>query len=166
LIELPELSALNRGDIETWKAFITRTTERYRSPYGRKEATEPRQCGFGGTTNKDEFLRDETGNRRFWPATIGVIDLKVLKRDRDQLFAEAVHRYREDAQWWPDKDFERQIIATEQEARLENDAWEPLIEEHLDSLKHNREKVRICDVAKHALVCARTTRWPSRGGLR
>jgi predicted P-loop ATPase len=151
LIELPELSALSRGDIEAWKAFITRTTERYRSPYGRKEATEPRQCVFAGTTNKEEYLRDETGNRRFWPALIGAINLRALKRDRDQLFAEAVDRYRAGEQWWPDKEFERKVIVPEQEARLESDAWEPLIEEHLNGLKHGRNRVRICDVAKYAL---------------
>jgi hypothetical protein len=151
LIELPELSALSKGDIETWKAFITRTTERYRSPYGRKEVTEPRQCVFGGTTNKDEFLHDETGNRRFWPALVGAINLRAMTRDRDQLFAEAVHRYRTGEQWWPDREFERKIIVPEQEARLETDVWQPLIEEHLNGIKHGRDRVRICDIAKHAL---------------
>jgi predicted P-loop ATPase len=146
LVELPELSALSRSDIESWKAFITRSRERYRQPYGRKEAIEPRQLAFMGTTNKDEYLQDETGNRRFWPARIGKIDLESLKRDREQLFAEAVHCYRKGDKWWPDAEFEQEHILPEQDARFEEDVWTPLIEENLRSIPDG--KTRICDVAR------------------
>jgi hypothetical protein len=140
LIEIGELSAMNRSDIESWKAFITRRTERYRPPYGRRETHEPRQCVFAGSTNKEEYLHDETGNRRFWPLPARMIDLEALGHDREQLFAEAVNRYRAGDHWWPTREFEQEHIKPEQDARFEEDAWQPIIAAWLDAL--NDEQVK------------------------
>lgn len=99
IIELAELSNVSKSEVEEIKAFITRTEERYRPAYGRNEIVFQRQCVFAGTTNASSYLRDETGNRRFWPVRVGTVDLEGLALDRDQLWAEAVTRFKAGDQW-------------------------------------------------------------------
>ena len=87
ILELAELDSISRGEVSKIKAFMSRTTDRFRPPYGRRVVEQPRQCVLAGTVNNTEYLRDETGGRRFWPIQCSVIDTEALVADRDQLWA-------------------------------------------------------------------------------
>jgi predicted P-loop ATPase len=148
LIEVSEMHAMGRAETTLLKSFITRQVERYRPSYGRFEVVEPRQCVFIGTTNREAYLRDESGGRRFWPVKTGTIDIDGLAEDRDQLIAEAVQLYRLGEPWWPDRVFEQEHIKLEQEARFESDAWEDSIADFIAT----RTKVTIGEIAEGALL--------------
>ena len=148
LIEIAEMHAFSRAESTHLKSFISRTDERYRPPFGRAEVLEKRQCVFIGTSNKEAYLRDETGGRRFWPLRCGFIDIERLRVDRDQLLAEAVQLYRDGEKWWPDKAFEREFIQPEQEARFEFDEWYGPIAE----FTAGRSRVTIREIARDALA--------------
>ena len=121
IIEVAELVAARR-EINAVKAFITRQTDEFRWSYGREVVQQPRRCTFIGTTNDDKYLRDETGNRRFWPVRIERMDVERIARDRDQLWAEAVTLYRRGVKWWLSPEIE-ELAKDAQAARLDVDPW-------------------------------------------
>lgn len=123
LAELAELAPSRKSEAEDLKAFLTGTVDRFRVAYGKRTESFPRQNVFVGTTNDDEFLRDATGGRRFWPVHVGKIDLAGLAAERDQLFAEAVASYRVGEAWWLDRDFEEAHARPMQEAARVRDSW-------------------------------------------
>ena len=131
IIEVGELSAMQKSEVESTKAFISRQEEKFRPAYNRKEITYKRRCVFIGTTNQDAYLRDETGNRRFWPVRVETIDLTRLKRDRDMLWAEAVYRYRAGEKWHLTDD-EMPLAVAAQQDRVSEDIWQEVLSTALE----------------------------------
>ncbi len=133
IVELAELDAMSRAEVSRIKAFMSKSFDRFRPPYGKHAVRFERQCVFAGTVNQTDYLRDETGNRRFWPVRCSPvtpdrkIDIDGLARDRDQLWAEAVIRYKQDEKWWMESPEVIALAVAEQEDRFATDAWEPAI---------------------------------------
>ena len=129
-VEIAELDAMNKAEVSKVKAFLSRTTDRYRPPYGRRVVERPRSCIFFGSTNARDYLKDATGARRFHPLAVGVeskIDVEGLRSDRDLLWAEAVEGYNKgDAWWFSDPSNRRTAIeaSAQQEERYQLDPWE------------------------------------------
>lgn len=97
ILEIPELSAFSKADVRNIKAFISRSTDRARLAYDRRASEFPRQSILIGSTNDRSYLRDPTGARRFWAVecTVDTIDFEGLTANIDQVWAEALHLYRE-----------------------------------------------------------------------
>jgi hypothetical protein len=118
-IELGEMSAMGKAEVTAVKAFITSKVDRYRPAYARTIEEFPRQCVLVGTTNENTYLRDRTGNRRFWPIPVKQpIKTSWLARWRDQLFAEAYALYLEGKPYTPSREQEERLFVPMQEARL------------------------------------------------
>ena len=147
IIELSELDSLSHSEVARIKAFMSRTTDRFRPPYAMRLVESPRQCVFAGTVNHSAYLRDETGGRRFWPIACGPIDVETLARDRDQLWAEAKVRFDAGSVWWLDSAELIQMASEEQTERYEGDPWEDVIGRWAD----DRSNVSIGEVLERCL---------------
>ena len=130
VIELPELGSIKRSDVEQVKAYISRQIDSYRPAYGSVNEAHPRQCIFCGTTNETYFLKGETGNRRFWVIKVNP-DLRkngnprqAIETDRDQLWAEAVQRYREGEKLYLNEELEAE--ARRRQTEFNDNADDPL----------------------------------------
>lgn len=136
--ELAELAPTYKNDNEIVKAFISRTSDRFRSPYGRRTEEYPRQCVFAGSTNNLMFLKDRTGNRRFWPIT-GDKDRKtknawdITQDDIDQLWAEAYYYWSNGESLVLEGDLEEEALRI-QLSHTEGGELVGLIEEYLEML--------------------------------
>lgn len=131
IVELGELDSFNKAESTKAKQFFSAYIDTYRESYGRRTVDVPRQCVFAGTTNQDEYLKDTTGNRRYWPVLCGTVDIPLLREIRDQLWAEAAYRYQAGERWWVERD-EASDFAEQQDARYMVDAWEHPIREYLE----------------------------------
>jgi predicted P-loop ATPase len=139
IIEAAELKGMRHGDIEHLKSFLSRRVDRARLSYDRAVTELLRQCIIIGTTNHEKFLRDQTGNRRFWPVRIVAFKIDKLKRDVDQLWAEAAAReaagdsIRLDRKFWDD-------AAEEQTEHTLEEPWIEIIQGLLsgDEIKNGK----------------------------
>jgi predicted P-loop ATPase len=149
-IEIAEMDALTRASSSATKGFLTRRFDRFRPPYGKHLISLPRQCIFAGTINPPAggYLKDPTGSRRIWPILChGMIDREGIERDRDQLWAEAVTRFKAGAPWWLETPELEALASAEQKARFKFDTWREPIEEWLGK----RTDVSVAEVLKGAL---------------
>lgn len=159
IIEIAELDTMTRAEVGTIKAFISRTTDRFRPPYGKRLVDLPRQCVFAGSVNPEGgYLKDATGSRRFWPVACGAIDIAAIERDRDQLWAEACERFRAGDPWWLD-DQRLEALAAEQQAdRYQGDAWDDPIRRYLQHAAGQHDGVSVGEILEKALGMERG-RW-------
>ena len=131
LFEFSEFARVNRATLDTVKSFVSRRVDHYRPPYGRLSVDFPRSCVFIGTTNDQHPLRD-VDNRRFMPIECMKGDIEWIKANRDQLWAEAVQRFKNNEQWWVDDPEMVSNCLNYQELARADDAWESILAERLD----------------------------------
>ena len=146
-LEIAELTSMRKADVERVKAFASRRIDRYRPSYGRYVIEGPRQCVFIVTTNSEGYLKDESGGRRFWPVRCGRIDIDAVKRDRDQLWAEAVALYREGEPWWLTDAVDIAAACAAQDERYASDAWADLIGAYVE----DKDEVSVSGILEHAV---------------
>lgn len=112
IIELGEMAAARKSEVEQIKSFISKQSDNYRAAYARRTQDHPRQCAFFGSTNDDEFLRDATGARRFWPVVVDntgrVMSEKLDENEVDQIWAEAVVAFKAGEHWYLSDDAEKE----------------------------------------------------------
>jgi predicted P-loop ATPase len=171
-VELAELGALNRSETRRVKDFLSRTDDRYRPPYARHVMDVPRQCVFCGSSNETDYLMDPTGGRRFWPVRCGKIDMQELLVNREQIWAEAVARYKNDEAWYLDTPELIALAKEEQADRYAGDPWETPIYEWLHLRpsnaymnRRNREEVTRAEIMTEALLIERG-KWNPHDGRR
>ena len=143
IIEVAELKGMRRSDVDHLKSFLSRQVDRARMAYDRMPTEAPRQCVFFGTTNADTYLRDTTGNRRFWPVRVGPFDVAALRVDRDQLWAEAAAREAAGESIRLDPALYGGA-ALEQERRFIDDPWTALVDKALGG--YPRGKILCADL--------------------
>lgn len=129
LWEIAELDSFNKHEESKVKQFLSSQVDTFRGSYDRRPSSHPRQVVFAGTTNEDQYLKDITGARRFWPVTVTrQIDVMWLRENRDQLFAEAMAYIAAGGRTWPDAEessilFEPQQKEREPENELKQMVW-------------------------------------------
>lgn len=136
IIEVGELVGFRKAEVEAIKNFLAKTSDDFRPAWGKNEVHRPRQCIFFGSTNEEQFLRDSSGERRYWPIKVGVIPTKYnlwkdLTRDAiGQIWAEAIHWYEKKMSLVLPTEL-NENLKTVQESYKETDEWQGIIEAYL-----------------------------------
>lgn len=138
ILELGELAGMRKTDVETVKSFLSRTDDKYRASYGLNVESHPRQCVIVGSTNTESgFLRDITGNRRFWPVRVDGSGTRkpwqMASDEIQQIWAEALCIYQAGEKLYLEGD-EALLAVAQQADAMETDDREGLIREYLDKL--------------------------------
>lgn len=133
IVESAELESLNKSETTLIKQFLSAQEDWYRPPYGSQMVKAPRHSVNVGTTNADTFLKDATGDRRFWPLEVKAVNLELLIAQRSQLLAEALHRLNAGEQYWPSRQEEKELVFPEQEPFKRSDPWEDNLDEYVNA---------------------------------
>lgn len=147
IVEFGELDQFRKAENTLIKKKLSCSVDSFRLPYGKRVEDVPRTCIFVGTTNKDDYLHDETGGRRFWPIKTSTIDLEYVKENRNQLYAEAVEMYKEGFEYFSVPDRAKE----EQEARRSVHPWEDIIGEYLKDKMHSTAHLTTAEIWELAL---------------
>lgn len=150
IAEVGELTGFDRKSTEPVKAWLSRQVDTFVPPYGRHPEDRPRKYVVAGTVNPGGagYLKDPTGARRFWPCPVlENIDLALIERDRDQIWAEAVHHWKSGEQWWltPAEEEAAKLITDD---RFEEDPWTIQI----DALASGQNKVDLQEVLRSLAI--------------
>lgn len=135
IVEFAEIDALGKREAAQVKGFMTTATDTYRAPYAHGPEDFPRQSIFLGTVNPGasyDYLNDATGGRRFWPVETSDIDTDALREDIEQLYAEAMHDYRNGSKRYLGEDF-TDLLAEEVGKRQVSDPLVESIEEYFNA---------------------------------
>ena len=135
-MKLGELAALTKQETNTVKQFLSKNEDIYRAAYGKRTEKYPRRCVFFGTSNDSEFLKDATGNRRFWPVDVGVFPAKKsvwkeLPEEVDQIWAEAYTYFKLGEPLYLSKEVER-LAEEQQEHHREQSGREGMVKDFLE----------------------------------
>jgi predicted P-loop ATPase len=147
LFEIAELSNIRKTEVEHIKAFASRTHDRARPAYGRTRVDQPRRCVLFATTNNDRYLKEP--DRRFWPIRTTTIDIEALRRDRDQLWAEAAAQEPGATlglrrELWD-------LAGVEQQEREEADPWDDKLAQIEGTFQEGEERVYSADILETVL---------------
>ena len=157
-IEIGELSTLGRAEVEAQKRFLTSSTDTFRLPWDRMASDHPRQCVFAGTTNKSDYLKDETGARRFCPITVDEINTGIVENMREQYWAEAVHRYKDGEKWYLPRGDLADAAEAAQRDRYKSDVWT----DDVAAWIANKPYVLLQDILRESIGLSSKADWGQR----